>query len=448
MESITVQNYRCFREEQTAKLAPLTLLVGDNSTGKSSLMAMIRCLWDAAYGGETVPNFNQEPFDLGGYNDIVHYRGGRVPRPTEFKGKFIDSIGTGDQGSLEVKIAFAKKNDYPAVRSRQFLRNGYGIRFEPYDAPVLLIPPCQEYRCELPRWKQSVEGDGSMWGLMEKVMSFPDKEEIEKSVGLDECSAMQRTTLADTIEIFRGHIFRELDLKKRPRAIAPLRSQPQRTYDIGRAFFDAGGSNLPSQLMTLRSNYPEQWSQLKQYLEALGRELGLFSEIDVYPLRRGNGIGPFQLRVRGNPTQRRHVGPWRNLADVGYGVSQILPLLVALLEPRPSIHLLQQPEIHLHPRAQAALGTLMCNWLTLSRKRGNEHSLIIETHSNYLVDRIRMEVRDDKVDITPDEVSVVFFESRGLDVQIHNVSFDRLGNVEAPPAYASFFMEEVSRAIG
>ena len=44
MDKITLKNYRCFREEQTARLAPLTLLVGENSTGKTSFLAMIRAL--------------------------------------------------------------------------------------------------------------------------------------------------------------------------------------------------------------------------------------------------------------------------------------------------------------------------------------------------------------------------------------------------------------------
>jgi len=278
-------------------------------------------------------------------------------------------------------------------------------------------------------------------------MTFPAEAEIGKSIGLDECKSMQRKTLIDTIEVLRQQTFRELELRKRPRAMDPLRSQPQRTYDIGRSIFDSGGNHLPSRLMTLRSNYPDQWQQVKSELEQFGLDLGLFSEIDVYPLRRGNGVGPFQLRVRGNPIKRKPVGPWRNLMDVGYGVSQILPLLVELVAPQPSIHLLQQPEIHLHPRAQAALGTLLCRWLTASRESREEPKLIIETHSHYLLDRIRMEVRDEGVPITPDDVSVAFFESQGLDVKIHNVKFDQLGNVTAPPSYGRFFWEEISRAV-
>ena len=51
MDSITLKDYRCFHEQQTARLAPLTLLVGENSTGKTSFMAMMRVLWDLAADG-------------------------------------------------------------------------------------------------------------------------------------------------------------------------------------------------------------------------------------------------------------------------------------------------------------------------------------------------------------------------------------------------------------
>ena len=58
MDEITLKNFRCFREEQTARLAPLTLLVGENSTGKTSFMAMIRALWDARLSADR-PGFQR-----------------------------------------------------------------------------------------------------------------------------------------------------------------------------------------------------------------------------------------------------------------------------------------------------------------------------------------------------------------------------------------------------
>ena len=59
---IRLRDFRCFREEQKARLAPLTLLVGDNSTGKTSFLAAVRAVWDAAHGSGD-PNFRKTPFN-------------------------------------------------------------------------------------------------------------------------------------------------------------------------------------------------------------------------------------------------------------------------------------------------------------------------------------------------------------------------------------------------
>ena len=87
MDKITLKNFRCFREEQTARLAPLTLLVGENSTGKTSFMALIRALWDVAFA-ERVPDFREAPYNLGSFRDIVHNRGGRGKPAESFEAGF------------------------------------------------------------------------------------------------------------------------------------------------------------------------------------------------------------------------------------------------------------------------------------------------------------------------------------------------------------------------
>ena len=104
--------------------------------------------------------------------------------------------------------------------------------------------------------------------------------------------------------------------------------------------------------------------------------------------------------------------------------------------------LLQQPEVHLHPSAQAALGSLLC------QVAGKEHQIVVETHSDHLMDRVRMDVRDGESDLTPDDVSILYFERGGLDVKIHSLRIDEEGNIlDAPDGYRSFFMEEVSRSL-
>ncbi|MCY4233265.1 MAG: AAA family ATPase [Bacteroidetes bacterium] len=92
------------------------------------------------------------------------------------------------------------------------------------------------------------------------------------------------------------------------------------------------------------------------------------------------------------------------------------------------VALLQQPDIHLHPSVQAALGTLFCEIA------GKGRQLIVEVHSNYVVDRIRMDVRDQKTNLKPEDVSILFFERNETSVQIHNIKIDELGNVLNTPS--------------
>ena len=104
--------------------------------------------------------------------------------------------------------------------------------------------------------------------------------------------------------------------------------------------------------------------------------------------------------------------------------------------------LLQQPEVHLHPSAQAALGSFFCQVANPDRQ------LVIETHSDHLLDRVRMDVRDGTTDLKPDDVSILFFERKDLDVRIHSLRIDEEGNIEgAPDGYRNFFLEETARSL-
>jgi predicted ATPase len=93
--------------------------------------------------------------------------------------------------------------------------------------------------------------------------------------------------------------------------------------------------------------------------------------------------------------------------------------------------------------AQAALGSLFCSLA------GPRRQLVVETHSDYILDRVRMDIRDKRSRLKPDDVSILFFEPGDLDVNIHSIRLDAMGNVlDAPPGYGQFFMEEVRRSVG
>ena len=223
-------------------------------------------------------------------------------------------------------------------------------------------------------------------------------------------------------------------------ASAPIRSKPHRTYDPARSSPDPEGDYVPMYLAELYFQNRRTWTNLKTRLENFGRASGLFDEISIKPLGRRDAE-PFQVQIRKFGGKLK--GPRRNMIDVGYGVSQVLPVIAELLkrESHP-MFLLQQPEVHLHPSAQAALGSLFCQVAHKDRQ------LVVETHSDHLLDRVRMDVRDDNGSLKPEDVSILFFERRGLDVKIHSLEIDGEGNIlNAPPGYRQFFMEETTRSI-
>ena len=119
MDTVTLQNYRCFRDEQTVRLAPLTLLVGENSTGKTSFLAMLRALWDVGHGG-TRPSFRRAPYDLGTFREIVYNQGARGARVLVFHAGFESTTPARGEGTRPVRIA---PDDDAALRVQVEFRN-------------------------------------------------------------------------------------------------------------------------------------------------------------------------------------------------------------------------------------------------------------------------------------------------------------------------------------
>ena len=453
MDEVWIENFRCFREEQRARLAPLTLLVGENSTGKTSFMAMVRALAEAAWGWE-MPDFKESPYDLGSFDEIVN-NGGRARTKTDsFHGGFSlagDTKGTTEQIEKRFKydLTFGRQGSSPSP-IRRFVRNGALVIEE-------TIPPDGDHMLR-------VSTSRGTWNV--KVLDEYDRVRFVGKRGpallplsflLSHAMAAEHDAVADSFEPVEGsppiepseiEQLQELSYSRREfgmfyplHASAPIRSQPRRTYEPTRVSPDPEGNFVPMYLASMQFENEADWPMLKARLEKIGKAAGLFDEIDIRFLNTPD-VDPFQVQVRKFGNRRK--GPMRNLVDMGYGVSQILPVVTEMLRPEAaSMFLIQQPEVHLHPRAQAALGTLFCELVA-----GGGLQLIVETHSDHLIDRVRMEVRDGLTSLKPDDVSILYFERKDLDVKIHSIRIDENGNVEgAPDNYRRFFMEEVERSL-
>ena len=447
MEKIMLKNFRCFREEQTARLAPLTLLVGENSSGKTSFMALIRALWDVAY--QRLPDFKEDPYDLGSFDEIAHHRSARGSRVNTFEAGFYVTppqerrVPTDEYKSFHFKVTFGKEGTIPVPVERRltFGETEYEERFETGQPDKLMI----RIQTAKGAWQRQISAqlNTSLDRHSPLMFSFLQAMKTSDSPIFTPLSGSPHFTSDDENRL--GNLLTNFSLitSQRPFASAPVRSKPHRTYDPSRPNPDSEGDYVPTYLAGVyfqKNN--KMWITLKEELERFGKASGLFDEISINPLGKRNS-GPFQVQVR--KFDGRLKGPPRNLIDVGYGVSQVLPVINELLrqEVAPPMFLLQQPEVHLHPSAQAALGSLFC------RVAGPERQLVIETHSDYLLDRVRMDIRDGRSELKPDDVSILFFERSEMDVNIHSLRLDEEGNVlDAPLGYSKFFMEETQRSLG
>jgi predicted ATPase len=178
-------------------------------------------------------------------------------------------------------------------------------------------------------------------------------------------------------------------------------------------------------------------AKFRSLLERLGRDSHLFDNIGIRSFGRGNGA-PFEVQVEVD-------GVPLSLSNVGYGVSQVLPILVEVLaRSKNSIFHIQQPEVHLHPRAQAALGELIYLLAVEEEKR-----FVIETHSDFLIDRFRSMIKEKGGDGYAGNSSVIFFHRE----KGHNVAQELLLSeegeypIDQPSTFRDFFINEEMRSL-
>jgi hypothetical protein len=411
------EGIRCFSAPQDAVLRPLTLLVGENSSGKSTFLALCQIASSITQGFIQELPFNEPPFLLGAYDQIASYRGGRAGRAKSFT---ITASVDDDPRCGSIQAEFVSRDGQPSLRvwrlavgSLLWQMNLNGSR----DTVSLFL--------KSPKGRQALH-DVEAFMALSFTQAGPEYwaallgfKNIKALFSQSDMNSLGRASRSIR-EGFGRHIY----------AFAPIRTSPQRTYDPVSAEPKPEGSHVPMLLARLsHSGANASWATLRSALKEFGFRSGLFEQIEV--IRKGKKESdPFQIGVKSG-------GPTFNLVDVGYGVSQALPILVDTLQHSADkdVFLLQQPEVHLHPRAQAELGNFF------ARQAGKKRRFVIETHSDHLVDRVRMEVRRGR--LRPEDVSLLYFDRQKQGAMIHNLELAKDGTIVNPPVgYRQFFLDE------
>lgn len=119
-----------------------------------------------------------------------------------------------------------------------------------------------------------------------------------------------------------------------------------------------------------------------------------------------------------------------DITDVGFGISQVLPIVVqGFFSSNNTLTMMEQPEVHLHPKMQADLSDLFIDIIKTNRKKPK--SLLIETHSEYILNRLRRRIAEGKK-ITNEDVAIYLITREGDLTLIKNLEVPEKGNFEYP----------------
>ncbi len=447
---LSLTDFRAFASTGALEIRPLTFLVGENSSGKTSFLAALNYIWRLQERMLSA-SFNLPPFDLGTFDEIVHRVRGRT-KPNTFALEFESTITVDprrsplyiSRGKLEkstglarLRLTFSDNVGDATISNLKLDFDEFCLQISVGKKIHTIVKKGEviQFDSNLGQGQLQLDpGIGRLARLDVSDMLFYLRRMVrdnglpkgEPITNMESGLAMTSMALEQLTRTFPRSIF----------ACAPVRSSPSRVYTPTDQSRSPDGTHTPQALFKIKESDEKRWLKIKAGLEEFGLQSGMFSAINVARYRT-SGSSPFQINV----TRK---GKQSNIVDVGYGVSQALPILTDLIESPPkSGFLFQQPEVHLHPQAQAALGSFFVDYLD----RSSGSIIVAETHSDYLIDRVRLCVRNKK--IQPRDVSILYFESVGTDAIVHQISIDAEGNIQnVPKGYRNFFVTEQMTLLG
>ncbi len=226
-----------------------------------------------------------------------------------------------------------------------------------------------------------------------------------------------------------GYTFEELrSLFSTLSYIGPLRDIPRRYYEIAGEIPRSVGphgehtANLLHRRFSSFRNDLNSWIRRFEFGDRL-KENKISSELfSLY----------FETKTPATKT---------NIADAGFGASQVLPLVVqALAAQTGSLTIAEQPEIHLNPRLQCVLADLF------AKMANSDHSVIVETHSEHLLLRLRRLVASGEIE--SQKVAIYFVEKSGDISTIRPVPMEENGNISPEVWPRGFFGETLKESLG
>ena len=407
---IRMKNFKSWADSGEVKLAPLTGFFGANSSGKSSLLQMLLLL-KQTIGSEEVLFFGDENslVNLGSFNEVIHRHNRDAQLALEFgcnlrKPQFVNlSLEEGrlDKTAVDGFIFNTALSELSAGNIEPLLQS---FRYASLSS----------------LWEMEWQADGYREGnqfLNGKDLGYAS---VETCYGLPQWRDMSRKEwnwrflwqFSSVFEIFFSDLYYLASTRAEPRR--QTRWEGEHPIDVGKRGHDVISALLSARVKQLGQNEKQisAWLQKMKLAHAFSLE------------SQGDDGKDYEIHIRKN-TQ----SPAVTLVDMGYGLSQFLPVLVlCYYVPEGSTLILEQPGIHLHPRVQSQLADLLIKVVTERNLQ-----VIVESHSEHLLVRLQRRIAEGKVG--RDKIGLYFCsndEAEGVST-LEPLKVDRVGNIRNWP---------------
>ena len=429
IRKLILDNFRAF-SKASLNLAPLTILVGPNNAGKSSIISSIRMLSQTLISADPEAQLLLE--ELGSFPDVVH---GYDAKKT--MGIRIDFEREEGRLGLELNYGYRSQRRQVILRSfRAFESNNeqnektlVGTTYSPSTEKQVL---------------QKFEGvnDDQIPVMSLPFIHFFPRINLQSVSILDRIRRRQMLPVADEDRPGSVAMHKSANLNRKFREmqyfleslqyLGPFRKPPARLYPFtGERPSKIGptGSEAPDMLT---NDYFQRGKGKRRITNEVTNWL---SKANIATKLKVKAVSPRHYDIMMQHPMTRELS---NLADVGYGVSQILPVLIGGYGlPRNSLFIVEQPELHIHPKAQAELGEFFCE---LS-ERGVQS--IVETHSEHLILRIQQKVALGELD--PKDVAISYINPTPDGKKVVDIPMDHNGLFTEP--WPEGFFEERKKEV-
>jgi predicted ATPase len=432
------KNFKAWPDSGDIRLAPLTVLFGTNSAGKTSIPQLLLMLKQTAASPDRQRALQlgdaRSLVELGVYDDIVYQHDVAQPLDIQLEWTAAESLEvqesvsgakySGDRFGFRVAIQGDKRHQ-PVVQSFRYeLAADAGPVL---DVEMRRVDGGKKFELKSSQYKL-VRHTGRAWPLPEplRFYGFPD-----------EVTAYYQNTAftSDLVLAFEkqlGSIY----------YVGPLRDYPSRLYlwsgEIPEHVGIKGEKAIEAILAGQDRSFNLRSGERKKYLPELVasrlRAMGLIRDFQVSPL--GKHRKEYEVLVKTGA----HM-PDVKLTDVGFGVSQVLPVVVeCFYVPRHSVVIFEQPEIHLHPRVQAELADLFIDAIR-ARENGEPRGcqFIIESHSEHFLRRLQRRIAEEHV--SADDTALYFVHTERARARLEALDVDMFGNIKNWPQ--GFFGDEM-----